>query len=351
MSHGIHGAHGHRHVHHNHNIFGGVNQSTIAQNAKLIESTLNLAQKAIDLAGKIVDQMSKAVDSHGGPSHSGGCFPCERPDPCDAVRDANALKVDSNGVITTPGGYKIEQLGQFEWKVSGPDGKSTRVWGDPHVDESDGGKFDFKRDTSFVLGDGTRINVTTKPWGNDMTVTGQLDIVSGDSHVRVTDIDKGKGKVGQVTYDGMDENVRFNSKPGVDIFQMGKETDDWLYEGKEIIGSEKGGEIIKTKNEPTILPQRTTPFHQADNKPLWQDLGKLNQRFDAISKLFDRLTNPRTNGFNPFRRQDDIFGQYNRNQHRSGMTQAFNAMSNMFKALEQLSRLNDMVRFRGPQMF
>ncbi len=115
MSHGIHGAHGHRHTHHAHGIFaGGAHSSAIERNAKLIESTLNLAQKAIDLATKFVDQMSKPMDSQG-PSRTGGCFPSQPPNPCDAVREVNALKVGSNGQITTPGGYQIGQLGQFEW--------------------------------------------------------------------------------------------------------------------------------------------------------------------------------------------------------------------------------------------
>ncbi len=236
--------------------------------------------------------------------------------------------------------------------MTGPDGKSTRVWGDPHVDESDGGKFDFKRDTAFVLGDGTRINVTTKPWGNGMTVTGQLDIVSGDSHVRVTDIDKGKGKVGQVTNDGFNEAVRFHSNPNTDVFRMGNETDDWTFEGKEIIGSEKGGDVIKTRDEQYNYKNDTSyNAPGVKQKPAWSDLARLSERFDAISKLFDRIQNPRSNGFNPFRRQDDFFGRYDRNQHRSGMTQAFNSLSNMFRALEQVSKLNDMLRFRGPQMF
>ena len=86
------------------------------------------------------------------------------------------------GKVTTPGGYQIEPLGQYEWKITGPDGKSTRVWGDPHVAEGDGGAWDFKRDSTFVLGDGTRINVATKPYGN-MTVTSGLEILSGNDRV------------------------------------------------------------------------------------------------------------------------------------------------------------------------
>ena len=335
---------------------GNVNAAVVASHSKLIESALNLAEKAISLSNKIVDTMGKpAADSQG--ITAGGCFPTEKPTPADSYHRTPELSVDKDGKIKTPGGYTIEQLGQFEWKVSGPDGKSTRVWGDPHVDESDGGKFDFKRDTAFVLGDGTRINVTCKPWGNDMTVTGQLDVVCGDAHVRVTDIDKGKGKVGEVKMDGQAEVVRFHSTgKKTDVFDMGKETDDWTLQGHEIIGSEKGGEILKTAKDPLITGHRPvlTGGNNPTNptKPAQRDeqMNALQELFKTLGKFFETLGNAtRSKGFNPFRRQDD-FGNYDRKAHRQGLDQAFKSITTMFQALDQLSRLNDMVR-RGPQNF
>ncbi|QSQ18665.1 DUF1521 domain-containing protein [Pyxidicoccus parkwayensis] len=338
--------------------FGGVSQKTIAKNAQLIESTLNLVQKTLDLATKMVDQMSKAIDTKA-PSIAagpGGCFPSEKPNPVDSVGERDALKVDSNGVVTTPGGYKIEQKGQFEWSITGPDGKSTRVWGDPHVEESDGGKFDFKKNATFTLGDGTMINVTTKPYGNGMTVTGGLDIISGDSHVSVTDIDKGKGKVGQPTNDGFGAAVKFAAQGNIDNFTMGNESDDWVYNGSEVTGSEGGGDKIKTKDEDYKF-KSSIPTGNSQNlpgvkkQPAWADLGKLGERFEALTKMFDTLKNTRANGFNPFRKTDDIFGRYDKNEHKSAMTKSFKALGDMFRVLEQVSKLNDMVRFRGTQMF
>jgi hypothetical protein len=177
---------------------------------------------------------------------SGRCRTVSPPVPADCCHPCGSLKVDEqSGVITTPGGYKIEQLGKYEWKVTGPDGKWTRVWGDPHVQEGDRSgeatAWDFKRDSTFVLPDGTRINVTTKPYG-DMTVTSQLEIINGNDRVLVTDIDKGKGKVGPVTQDGL-QHVSNNC--GRDVFVMGRETDDWYFQGREVIGSNNGGESFK----------------------------------------------------------------------------------------------------------
>ncbi|KFE65242.1 hypothetical protein DB31_1358 [Hyalangium minutum] len=181
------------------------------------------------------------------------CFP-QPPMPANRCHPQGSLKSDpSSGVVTTPGGYKIEQLKQHDWKITGPDGKETKIWGDPHVAEGDGGTWDFKRDSTFVLGDGTRINVTTKPYGNGMTVTGELDIISGNDRVKVTGIDQGKGNVGQVTHDGFQHVNDFGGK---DVFVMGKETDDWSFQGKEIVGSNNGGESFKLGND---LPAGVKP--------------------------------------------------------------------------------------------
>jgi hypothetical protein len=215
------------------------------------------------------------------------------PAPIDCSHPAGSLKKDANGVITTPGGYKIEQLKQHDWKITGPDGKETLIWGDPHVKEGDGGNWDFKRDSTFVLGDGTKINVTTKPWGNDMTVTGELEIISGNDRVKVTDIDKGKGKVGEITQDGF---AHANSFGGKDVFVMGKETDDWSFQGKEIIGSNNGGESFKLGNDlPVGQPAATkpgTPTTQPGQptQPA-NNLSKLLDLFKGVAKLFEGIQN------------------------------------------------------------
>ena len=182
-------------------------------------------------------------ESYTEPGRCGTVSPPVREDCC---HPSGSLKVDQeSGVITTPGGYKIEQIGQYEWKITGQDGKWTRVWGDPHVQESDrqgeSTAWDFKRDSTFVLPDGTRINVSTKPY-NNMTVTSQLEVINGNDRVLVSDIDKGKGKVGAVTHDGYQQS---SDTCGKDVFVMGKETDDWYFHGKEVIGSNDGGESFK----------------------------------------------------------------------------------------------------------
>jgi hypothetical protein len=332
--------------------FGGVSAQTLKANAKLLDSTLNLMNQALKVTGKVLDladQMSKPVQGQQGfAAGPGGCFPTEKPTPVDATDGYAGLKVDKkDGKITTPGGYTIEQLGQFEWKITGPDKKETRIWGDPHVEESDGGKWDFKKNTEFVLGDGTRIDVTCKPYGNGATVTGQLDVVFGDSHVRVTDIDKGKGKVGDVTMDGNEALFQFGLQ-GVDHVEMGKTSADWNFEGREIIGSENQGEKLKTRDQAgTSVNTFKWDPGQFTSKTSSTDMMKtIQSRFDAVQKMFESLNRTRSNGFNPFRRQDD-FSKYDRNQHREGMQKAFKALTTMLQALQRQFELSGMLRSRG----
>jgi hypothetical protein len=204
------------------------------------------------------------------------------------------LKIDGDKIITA-GGYTISATSQFEWKITGSDGKTTRVWGDPHVDEGDGGKWDFKRDSTFVLGDGTRINVTTTPFSGDpsMTVTKGLEIISGNDRVLVTDIDKGKGKVGNITKDGF---ANVNSFQGKDAFVMGMETDDWSYKGNEIVGSKNGGDEFITGNAlpvgttPVYTTQTTTPAQTTVSNPSTPNSASLVDIQNIIKNMFNSLS-------------------------------------------------------------
>jgi hypothetical protein len=165
------------------------------------------------------------------------------------------LKVE-NGAVVTPGGYKIIPTKQYEWKIVGPDGKYTRVWGDPHVAEGDGGKWDFKKDSVFVLPDGTKVAVTTTPWGNKgFTVTKRLDIIAGNDHIDIQGINTGKGKIGSLQNDGQAIAAGLRG----DEFVMGSQTDDWYLGGKEIIGSSNSGDTLKLRGGTTVRAGSTGP--------------------------------------------------------------------------------------------
>ncbi|MCP3141405.1 DUF1521 domain-containing protein [Pyxidicoccus xibeiensis] len=359
------------------NQASNLNEAELLKNLKLIESTVDQAIKQIESASpqltvqsdkevaKSTFEMVQKLNTDPQTGSTGGAFPSEAPKWQDMMRPKDQLKVDANGVITTPGGYKIEQLGQFEWKVSGPDGKHTRVWGDPHVDEGDGGKFDFKRNTTFVLGDGTEIHCGTKPWGNGMTVTGSLDITCGDDHIHVADIDKGKGKVGTIQKDGYDVDAEFTANHYGDTLKMGKESDDWSFQGHEVVGDVGGGDSFKTggflswgenaiKNttrekgeEPKAVDKGDVPKAMAKRQQAAQVRDEaLRFLEDKATSSLDKLTDSRAFGFNPFRGADDLFG-YDKAEHREGVQDAFTSVRDMFRSLDEISSLNDMVTRRN----
>ncbi|HWS86733.1 MAG TPA: DUF1521 domain-containing protein [Pyrinomonadaceae bacterium] len=312
-------------------IFGDIfsqfsNASLNPEAARLLEAAGQFLEAAGSLLGALA-QLGGAQDS---PFNT--CCPVSEPDPSDATHPAGSLRAEGD-VITTPGGYKIEMVGQYEWKITGPDGETTRIWGDPHVDEGDrdgANDWEFKRNSTFVLGDGTRINVTTAPWGSGgATVTAQLEVISGNDRVVATDIDKGKGKIGTVTQDGYQHVNGFQG----DVFVMGREADDWSYTGREIVGSENGGDSFKLGGE----------LH-----PLGSDPVSFDEGFDWVSSLFDNFMShmrdafgPNSNNFNPSRRPVwDAYGDGPARQWRA-LADAFDALGQMFDALARLSSLSE----------
>jgi hypothetical protein len=281
----------------------------------------------------------------------GGCV--VPPAPFESCHPQGSLKSDGNAV-TTPGGYKIEATGQFEWKITGPDGKTTRVWGDPHVAEGDGGTWDFKRNSTFVLGDGTKINVTTAPYGSSgMTVTQGLEIVSGNDRVTVSGIDKGKGVVGQVTPDGYAHSNTFG---GNDVFVMGGETDDWSFQGREIVGSHNGGESFKLGANLAAGNANVTNLRAGNF-----DFNQLLHNFvsDLISD-WNRTWQPNQFGANPYynglsNKSDSLRagnGNYDRTQHQNRLREAFRLFGQLFGVLARLSSLSEqMSAFRNRAIY
>ncbi|MGH9381784.1 MAG: DUF1521 domain-containing protein [Thermoanaerobaculia bacterium] len=207
-----------------------------------------------------------------GSEESGDCCCCcchgDDGDASPSDEPQGGLTVEGD-TITTEGGYKIEVLGRAEWRITDPDGNTTRIWGDPHVEEGDrngatsegNGGWDFKDNTTFHLGDGTIVNVTTVPAGNGTTVTGQLNVVNGDHAVEVTGMDKGMGQIGEVTTDGqqiVDQYADYQ-----DVYQ-GEQADDWGFEDesgviREIVGSRGKGEEFVLDDELTRGNDGTAP--------------------------------------------------------------------------------------------
>ncbi|HVF51855.1 MAG TPA: DUF1521 domain-containing protein [Pyrinomonadaceae bacterium] len=298
---------------------------------------LQAADDLSDTAAHLAEKFSSLYGNLGTESKARQSAPVARPRMADACHPPGSLRT-SGDTVRTPGGYKIEMIGQHEWKITGPDGKSTRIWGDPHVDEGDGGKWDFKRNSTFMLGDGTRINVNTVPYGNGMTVTGSLEIISGNDRVLVGDIDKGKGNIGRVTRDGFQHANSFTG----DVFVQGRETDDWSLRGREVIGSENGGESFKLGDNLRPALDRIRSFRDGLN---WA-----RSLLEGLTRNWSDNMRPSDIGFNPYNdgaRSDHGKG-YDRKAHARQMRKALRDIGRMFNSLSRLVELNDQVsRYRA----
>lgn len=67
---------------------------------------------------------------------------------------------------------------------------------------------------------------------------------------------------------------------------------------------------------------------------------------DSATSSLDKLLDSRAFGFNPFRGADDLFS-YDKAQHREGVQDAFRSVRDMFRSLDEISQLNDMVTRRN----
>lgn len=150
------------------------------------------------------------------------------------------------GSVRTAGGYTVVPEGkQAAWSIFGPDQKPgdkpmTRVWGDPHVDEGDGTRWDFTKNSNFRLPDGTMIAVdTTSQTGQ--SVSKSLNIVNGADRVSVTGIDQNKPVTSQVSRDGYEfRNQRIAENPCRDTFVLGGDGDKNVSWFRERAGEMEG---------------------------------------------------------------------------------------------------------------
>lgn len=111
-------------------------------------------------------------------------------------------------------------------------GAETRVWGDPHVDKNGDGKndFDFKKDMTFQLEDGTKITVNTVPAGNGETLSSRLTITNGNNAIQVNGLAGDK--------DGANNLEVLQSNAGVTLDALTADGSQVIYErGNDWVGA------------------------------------------------------------------------------------------------------------------
>jgi hypothetical protein len=101
-------------------------------------------------------------------------------------------------------------------------GHVTKVSGDPHVDNNGKHDFDFKKDMTFQLEDGTKITVNTVPYGNGATLSSKLTITNGNNAITVEGLGADK--------DGANNLKVTQSNAGVPLDQLTSDGAQTIYE-------------------------------------------------------------------------------------------------------------------------
>ena len=124
--------------------------------------------------------------------------PSTQRDPLQALTDNKGLPT-----VITEDGYTIHcDADKASWSITGPDGKTTQIWGDPHVIESDNDKWDFKNQSTFKFGN-NKVTVEVAPFGDgSTTVTSRITVYSGEQRVTIGGIDKAQARIEASANDG-----------------------------------------------------------------------------------------------------------------------------------------------------
>ncbi|MCP4498907.1 MAG: DUF1521 domain-containing protein [Deltaproteobacteria bacterium] len=236
------------------------NQTTVTQQTT-IKKTEGLNAKILQ-----IHQQSTFKGAHGNSSFSFSATfaSVQSPSPhCCCNPPKAGLKKDPagwpKGTVETRGGYKVVPEGKTTWKIFSPDQKptdkpSSKVWGDPHVYEKDGTKWDFTKDSQFALPDGTRIFAdTTSETGK--SVSKGLTIRNGNDAVEVRGLNGSKPTVGPVLHPwDKGAPALFNrTEPGrtQDVFHLGGNSKNprWFRERNgQMQGEVKGAFYDKKHN-------------------------------------------------------------------------------------------------------
>jgi predicted transcriptional regulator len=90
------------------------------------------------------------------------------------------LKHSDSAVVITPDGYTIEMKDSEVIIYDKTGDQTTRIWGDPHVNEGKGGdNWHFGNDSTFILPDGTKLCLDTKETQPGVFYTVGVDILCG----------------------------------------------------------------------------------------------------------------------------------------------------------------------------
>ena len=105
------------------------------------------------------------------------------------------MLVNRNTNTVDTGNYTIQGSKDTLTVTDKTTGESFKVWGDPHIETSDGDKTDFmQKPATFMLPDGTKVTVTPTKSDNPNAATyiDNVTITRGDDAVQMTGVHDGK---------------------------------------------------------------------------------------------------------------------------------------------------------------
>ena len=171
--------------------------STAAQAAELLDSTASTLSSKASTSSPAEATASSETDPAGSASSStqtaaakavsASSTAASKKTPLEAVVDDK-----SKITVITDDGYQLKFEGKDEaWTITGPTDKTTRIWGDPHVTESDGDIWDFQERATFLFGD-NKVTVEVDPQANMTALTAKVSVYHDDQRVTVAGIEKNK---------------------------------------------------------------------------------------------------------------------------------------------------------------
>lgn len=147
--------------------------------------------------------------------------------------------------VTTEDGYTLNFTGKKEsWTITSPDGKETLIWGDPHVVESDGDKWDFTEQSSFSFGN-NKVTVETIEKGPGV-YTQAVTIYNGDDRVTISGIDSNKLSLDAWSFDGVAHDGALEDGVGYSLLDGEGDAFSW-----EQVLDESNSDSIEAEGEAT----------------------------------------------------------------------------------------------------
>lgn len=143
------------------------------------------------------------------------------------------LQIVSNengqNVVVTDDGYKLLFEGKDEaFKIINPDGSESRIWGDPHVTESDGtAQWDFMEQATFVFGK-NKLTVEVVPYTNAAMLAKQVSIYNGEQRVTIDDINLNKPRIETVGNDARAHDASLTDGLVFLYKKTGEKTFEWV---------------------------------------------------------------------------------------------------------------------------